>query len=101
MDNIIALHDRVIVKPLPAKKVTKAGVILPDTHKADTLNGEVVAVGPGNITSIGKRAPMTVRIGDTVAYESRFGTNLVHNGVSYTVIPEALLFAIIGRAAEA
>ena len=101
MDDIIALHDRVIIKPLPAKKVTKGGVILPDTHKEDTLNGNVVAVGPGNITSTGVRAPMTVRIGDVVAYESRFGTNLVHNGLSYTVIPEALLFAIIERGPEA
>ena len=101
MDNIIALHDRVIVKPLPPKKVTEAGIILPDTHKPDTLNGEVVAVGPGNFTSTGERAPMTVRIGDTVAYESRFGTNLVHLGVSYTVIPEALLFCVVGRGPEA
>ncbi len=101
MDNIIALHDRVIVKPLPPAKVSKGGIILTDTHKPDTLNGTVVALGPGNVTSTGERAPLTVRVGDIVAYESRFGTNLVHNGVSYTVIPEALLFCIVERGPEA
>lgn len=101
MDDIISLHDRVIIKPLPPAKVSKGGIILTDSHKPDTLNGKVVAVGPGNFTSAGVRAPMTVRIGDIVAYESRFGTNLVHLGVSYTVIPEALLFCIIERGPEA
>ena len=41
------LADRIVVKVLEAKEVTKGGIVLPDTAKEKPQEAEVVAVGKG------------------------------------------------------
>lgn len=43
------LQDRVLVKRLEAKEVMKGGIIIPDTAKEKPQEGEVIAVGPGDV----------------------------------------------------
>ena len=45
--NVRPLYDRVLVKRLEEDKLTKGGLIIPDTAKEKPVQGEVVAVGSG------------------------------------------------------
>ena len=44
------LADRIMVKVLEAKEVTKGGIVLPDTAKEKPQEAEVVAIGKGKIS---------------------------------------------------
>ena len=48
------LHDRVVVKRLESDEKTSGGIIIPDTAKEKPSEGEVLAVGPGEVTEDGK-----------------------------------------------
>ena len=68
------LADRIIVKVLEAKDVTKGGIVLPDTAKEKPQEGKIIAVGPGRVTEDGTRIAMEVKKGDKVIYSKYAGT---------------------------
>src|SRR5438034_2322450 len=41
------LHDRVLIKRIEEQETVKGGIIIPDTAKEKSQEGEVVAVGTG------------------------------------------------------
>ena len=67
------LDDRVVVEPTDAEEKTAGGILLPDTAKQKPQQGKVVAVGPGKVKKDGNRAPMQVKIGDTILFTSWAG----------------------------
>src|SRR2546428_12197886 len=74
------LSDRVIVKAITAEETTRGGIVLPDTAKEKTQEGEVVAVGPGRVLDSGKVAAMDVKVGDRVVYSKYGGAELYRHG---------------------
>ena len=56
------LHDRVVVKRIDSDEKSSGGIIIPDTAKEKPSEGEVLAVGPGEITEDGKSRPMNVKL---------------------------------------
>ncbi len=53
--NLQPLGDRVVVKPLSEEDMkTPSGIYIPDTAKEKPQEGEVVAVGPGEMTTVKK-----------------------------------------------
>jgi len=59
--NLKPLNDHVFIEPTEEEKVTKSGIVLPDTaDKEKPIQGTVVAVGPGKLDKDGKRVPMSV-----------------------------------------
>ena len=62
------MADRLVVKPIEQKDVTKGGIFLPDIAKEKPQEGRVLAVGPGRLTEEGKRLAMDIKIGDIVVY---------------------------------
>lgn len=91
------LQDRVVVKPLTAEEMgttTQFGIIIPDSAKDKPEQGTVIAVGPGKIDS-GQRIPVGVSVGDRVMF-SKYGYDEIKmNGVTYYVIAEANILAVI------
>ncbi len=67
-EKIQPLHDRVVVKRLEAEERTASGIIIPDSAKEKPQEGEVVAVGPGNLNDKGERQPMDIKVGDRVMF---------------------------------
>jgi len=64
------LGDHLVVKVSKEEKVTKSGIVLPDTvDKEKQETGEIMAVGPGKILDNGNRAPMEVKVGDKVLFK--------------------------------
>jgi chaperonin GroES len=57
--NITPLRDRVLVRRLEEKETAKGGIIIPDTAKEKPQEGEVIAVGAGNVEK-GRRIPLVV-----------------------------------------
>ena len=92
-DRLKPLADRVVVKPLEREKVSKGGVVLPDTVKEKPQEGEVIAVGGGKLTDEGKRMPMDVKVGDIVIYAKYGGTEIKINGDELMILRESDILA--------
>ena len=70
------LADRIVVRPIEREERTKGGIILPDTAKEKSQEGEVVAAGPGKMADDGKRIEMEVKKGDKIIYAKYSGTEI-------------------------
>ena len=73
IEEFAPIDDRVVVRPHQPDEKTEAGVYLPPaalTERREVVqSGEVVAIGPGRLTSDGRHeAMMDLEIGDTVYY---------------------------------
>jgi chaperonin GroES len=58
------LHDRVVVRRIEGEDKTKGGIIIPDTVKEKSQEGEVIAVGPGARDESGRLVPLELKAGD-------------------------------------
>ncbi|HUT75238.1 MAG TPA: co-chaperone GroES [Armatimonadota bacterium] len=88
------LGEKVVVKPGPEEEKTATGIVLPDTAKKKPQEGEVVAVGSGKLLDNGQRAPMQVKVGDTVIYSKYGGTEVQVDGTDYMILDEDSILAV-------
>jgi len=94
--NIKPLADRVLVKPLDEKEVTKGGIIIPDSAKEKPQEAEVVALGTGKRDDDGKLLEFTVKAGDKVLISKYGGTEVKVEGESYLIMREDDILGILG-----
>lgn len=88
--NIHPLADRVVIEPAHAEQKTASGIIIPDTAKEKPQKGTVVAVGPGTTDN-----PVTLKEGNVVLYGKYAGTEFVLEGVTYLIMRESDIIAMI------
>jgi len=97
--NIRPLHDKILVKRIDAPQMTKGGIIIPDTAKEKSQEGEVIAVGNGRILEDGKVIPLEVkkgdRIMDRIIFSKYGGTEIKLNGEEYVILDESDVLAIV------
>ena len=89
------LHDRVVVKRIEAEEKTAGGIIIPDTAKEKTQQGEIVSVGPGGRDESGKLIPIDVKPGDRVLFGKWSGTEVKLDGVEYLIMKESDIMGVI------
>lgn len=89
------LDDRVVVEPKEAEEVTAGGIVLPDTAKEKPQRGTVLAVGPGRLLEGGKRAEMSVAVGDEVIFGKYAGTDIEVDGRELKILRESDILAKI------
>jgi chaperonin GroES len=89
------LEDRVLIKPSEAETKTASGLYLPETAKEKPIRGEVVATGPGKRLENGKRADMSVTVGDTVVFGKYAGTEVEIKGVKHLIMRESELLGVL------
>tara|TARA_B100001013_G_scaffold149825_1_gene88971 strand:+ start:330 stop:617 length:288 start_codon:yes stop_codon:yes gene_type:complete len=89
------LQDRVLVKRLEESDKTKGGIIIPDTAKEKPSEGQVVAVGPGNLNKEGKRNTPEVKIGDKILFSKYSGDEVKINGEDLIIIKEEDVIGIL------
>ena len=94
--NIKPLGDRVLVKPLEEKEISKGGIIIPDSAKEKPQEAEVVALGTGKRDDDGKLVEFTVKVGDKILVSKYGGTEVKVEGESYTIMREDYILGIIG-----
>ncbi len=89
------LADRILVKVLDAKDVTKGGIVLPDSAKEKPQEAEVVAVGKGKVTTEGKVVAPEVKPGDKILFGKYSGTEITVDGNEYLILKEEDILAIV------
>jgi len=73
--HIQPLGNRVLVKR-SEMKISKGGILLPETAQEKPRQGEVVAIGPGKMDEKGNVKALNVSIGDVVLFSSYAGTEV-------------------------
>lgn len=89
------LADRIVVKVLEAKEVTKGGIVLPDTAKEKPQEAEIVSVGKGKVSDEGKVIPPEVKPGDKVLFGKYSGSEITVDGNEYLILKEEDILAIV------
>jgi len=92
-ESLKPLADRVVVKPSEKERVSKGGIVLPDTVKEKPQEGEVIAVGDGRLSEDGKRLPMDVKVGDIVIYAKYGGTEIKIEDEEFMILRESDILA--------
>jgi chaperonin GroES len=93
--NFKPLHDRVVVKRIDTDEKSAGGIIIPDTAKEKPSEGEVLAVGPGEITEDGKSKPMNVKKGDKILFGKWSGNEVKLNGQDVLIMKESDIMGIL------
>jgi chaperonin GroES len=89
------LQDRILVKRIEEEEKTKGGIIIPDAAKEKPQEGKVVAVGDGKVLDDGKKAPLTVKVGDKILFGKYSGTEIKVDGVEHLILREDDVFGIV------
>ena len=89
------LHDRVVVKRIETDETSAGGIIIPDTAKEKPSEGQVLAVGPGEITEDGKSKPMNVKAGDKILFGKWSGTEVKLDGQDLLIMKESDIMGIL------
>ena len=96
------LHDRVVVERIEADEKSSGGIIIPDTVKEKSSQGEIIAVGPGGRDESGKLIPIDLKVGDTVLFGKWSGTEVKIDGQDLLIMKESDIMGVIegGSAAK-
>ncbi len=89
------LGQRVLVERVEAETKTAGGLFLPDTAKEKPQEAIVRAIGTGGRDKDGKEIPFNVAVNDKVLIAKYGGTEVSLNGVTYTILNESDILAII------
>jgi len=79
----------------------KGGIIIPDTAKEKSQEGEVVAVGTGKTLENGSVAPLTVKAGDRILFGKYSGTEIKVDENDYLILKEDEILAILATTGKA
>jgi chaperonin GroES len=96
--NIRPLHDRVVVRRIAEGEQARGGIIIPDTARERSQEGEVVAVGEGKYRTDGVRQSLDVRAGDLVLFGKHSGSEIKLDGEELLIIREDEIFGVVERA---
>jgi chaperonin GroES len=95
------LHDRVVIKRIEEQETVKGGIIIPDSAKEKSQEGEVVAVGPGKTLENGSVTPLEVREGDRILFGKYSGTEIKVDAQDYLILREDDIIGIFTKAGKA
>lgn len=89
------LGQRVLVERVEAETKTAGGLFLPDTAKEKPQEAIVRAIGTGGRDKDGNLIPFNVAVNDKVLITKYGGTEVTFNGVTYTILSESDILAVI------
>ena len=93
MSNIRPLHDRVVIRRVE-EETKQLGHLLPGSAAEKPAQGEIIAVGNGQITDNGVRA-LDVKVGDKVLFGTYAGTTVKVNGEELLIMKESDILAVL------
>src|SRR2546426_12783003 len=94
------LHDRVLIKRIDEQETVRGGIIIPDTAKEKSQEGEVIAVGKGRIEKDGKVTPLDVKAGDRILFGKYAGTEIKIDGEDFVIVREEEVLGTLSGAAK-
>ena len=97
------MHDRVLIKRVEEQETVKGGIIIPDTAKEKSQEGEVIAAGTGKRLEDGTVVPLDVKTGDRILFGKYSGAEIKLEGQDYIILREDEILGIltpVGKAAN-
>lgn len=93
----IPIYDRLLLKVEDPEEISAGGVILvkDPSEEEDILRGEVLASGEGRRSETGDLIPMTVKVGQTVAFDKEHAATIKVAGIEYCLLDESSVYAIL------
>jgi chaperonin GroES len=89
------LHTQVVIRRNQAEETSKGGIIIPDSGKEKPFEGEVLAVGRGEILKDGSIRHLDVKVGDRVLF-TKFGITEVRlDNEEYVILREEAILGVI------
>jgi chaperonin GroES len=95
------LHDRVLIKRIDEQETVRGGIIIPDTAKEKSQEGEVIAVGTGKMLENGSVAALEVKAGDRILFGKYSGTEIKLEGQDYLILREDEIVGILTQTGKA
>ena len=89
------LGDRVVLRPGSDEKMTKSGIVIPDTAKERPQEGEILAVGPGRTLDDGSREKLGLKAGERVLYAKYSGTEFKLDGEDLLIVSGKDILAVL------
>jgi len=93
---LVPLGDRVVLKRADAEEVSAGGIVLPDSAKNKSQEGQVVSVGEGQILNDGTKVSLTVKKGDRVLFSSYAGEDIGLGDDEFLLMRESDILAVLG-----
>src|SRR3989449_9797634 len=94
------LHDRVLIKRIEEQETVKGGIIIPDSAKEKSQEGEVIAVGAGKMLENGTIAALEVKNGDRILFGKYSGTEIKVEDQDYLILREDEIIGILTSAGK-
>jgi len=91
------LHDRVLIKRIEEQETVKGGIIIPDSAKEKSQEGEVIAAGTGKILENGTILPVEAKAGDRILFGKYSGTEIKIEGQDYIILREDEIIGILAE----
>jgi chaperonin GroES len=91
------LHDRVLIKRIDEQETVKGGIIVPDSAKEKSQEGEVVAFGAGRTLENGSILPLEVKEGDRILFGRYSGAEVRIADQDYLILREDEIIGILNR----
>lgn len=96
MSTIKPIGDRVFLEPLEEDRMTKSGIVLPDSaEKERPIKGRILAIGLGKRNDRGDIMHMSVKVGDIVLFKKYGPDEIELEGKKYLVAEEGDILAIL------
>lgn len=95
MTTIKPLNDRIILKQKKAVEMTAGGLYIPGNAQEKTLEGEVLAVGPGKTLDNGTLLSPSVKVGDVVMFPEHSYSEVSVDNEDYLIIKNEHILAVL------
>jgi chaperonin GroES len=95
------LHDRVLIKRIEEQETLKGGIIIPDTAKEKSQEGEVISVGTGKTLEDGSIVPLEVKEGDRILFGKYSGAEIKVEAQDYLILREDEIIGILTHSGKA
>ena len=89
------LQDRILVRRVAEEEKTKGGIIISDSAKEKSAEGEVDAVGAGKANEKGVVRPLDVKKGDRILFGKYSGNEIKIDGVEHLILREDDVLAVL------
>ncbi len=96
--NLRPLHDHVVIRRIEQEEAARGGIIIPDTAKEKPQQGEVVAVGEGNVQKDVTRTALDVQAGVRILFGKYSGSDVKIAGQEYPILREDEILGVLTNA---
>jgi chaperonin GroES len=92
-----AINGKIIVKPSDADEETAGGIIIANAKNDGVIEGEVVAVGPGEYDEKGNFVTPSVEPGNIILMHTMAGQQFEYEDEQYQTISREEVVAVLSR----